>query len=518
MVELNGHRFAVDCGMHQGNSEIEKRNWNTDIYEPEKIEFILVTHAHIDHTGLLPRLVKKGFQGPIYTTPPTKDLLKLMLLDSAHIQEMEAEWKARKRLRHGEQGVDPLYTQKDAEKTYQLFKDILYDAPLTPFDGLTVTFRDAGHILGASFLELQVTENGTTSKVIFSGDMGRPSQLIIKDPTIATDADFLFLESTYGNRNHKNEEDSLTELAEAIAYSYKNGEKVIIPAFAVERTQEIIYCLHLLAARGQLPPDMPVYVDSPLATQATEVFHRYASYFDDDAKALLLKGEDPLTLAQLRFTHSTEESMAINMTKAPAVVISASGMADAGRIKHHLKHNLWREGAAVVFVGFQAQGTTGRRIIDGAQTVRIFNEDVAVRAKIYTINGFSAHAGQTQLLDWLNHFQSPAMQIFLIHGEYTGQQVLADLIRERFNYAVTIPDYLDEITLKPGEAIARVKYPEMARPRIDWAYLIDDLEAKLHQLRDRKTQLECKTWVSQTDLRDRLLDVDHHLAAVISEI
>jgi metallo-beta-lactamase family protein len=517
VLESNGHRFAVDCGMHQGNAEIDKRNWNTDIYEPEQIEFILITHAHIDHSGLLPRLVKKGFRGPIYTTPPTKDLLRIMLLDSAHIQEMEAQWKGRKRLRHGEQDIDPLYNQKDAEKTATYFKEIQYDEPLRPFDGLKVVFRDAGHILGASLLELWVEESGATRKIVFSGDLGRPAQLIIKDPTIITEADFLFLESTYGDRNHKNEEDSLSELAEAIAYSYKNGEKVIIPAFAVERTQEIIYCLHLLAKDGRLPSDMPVYVDSPLASQATEIFHKYVAYFDDKAKGLLSKGEDPLNMPQLHFTQSTKESMEINELKKSAVVISASGMADAGRIKHHLKHNLWRDGASIVFVGFQAQGTTGRRIIDGAEKVRIFNEDVAVKAKIYTINGFSAHAGQTQLLEWLSHFQSPGMQVFLIHGEFKGQQVLADMIRQRFGFLVMIPDYLEEITLKPGEALLRLKHPEKSAPKIDWSYIMSDLEARLRQLQDRKVQIEAKTWVEQSDLRDRLLEVNRLLTAIISE-
>jgi len=518
ILEVRGHRFAVDCGLHQGNAEIDKRNWDTAVYEPDKIEFILVTHAHMDHSGLLPRLVKQGFRGAIYTTPPTKDLLKIMLLDSAHIQEMEARWKGRKRLRQGEPDIEALYDRKDAEKTSEYIKEILYDEPLTPFDGLKVVFRDAGHILGASLLELWIEEDGTTKKVVFSGDLGRPSQLIIKDPTIITEADYLFLESTYGNRNHKNEADSLDELAEAVKYSYKNGEKVIIPAFAVERTQEIIYCLHLLAKDGRLPADMPVYVDSPLATQATDIFRKYTAYFDENARDLLGKGEDPLAMPQLRFTQSTQESMEINTLTTPAVIISASGMADAGRIKHHLKHNLWRKGASIVFVGFQAQGTTGRRIVDGADKVRIFNEDVAVKAKIYTINGFSAHAGQDQLLEWLGHFQSAGMQVFLIHGEYTGQQVLAEMIRERFGFPVTIPDYLEEITLKPNEMPTRIKHPEEARPKIDWSYLIGDLEARLRQLQDHKARIEAATWIEQTDLRDRLLDVNRQLTAIISEM
>ncbi len=518
IIEADGRRFAIDCGMHQGNKEIEKRNWETANYDAAGLEFILITHAHIDHAGLLPRIVREGFRGPIYATPPTLDLLKILLLDSAHIQEMEAQWKSRKRLRHGGDNVAPLYTRRDAEETAKNFREIYYDRAMTPVPGLTVTFRDAGHILGASILELGFTADGKTTKIVFSGDVGRPDQLIIKDPTIIEAADYLFMESTYGNRDHKDEEASLEELAEAIAYSYRRREKVIIPSFAVERTQELLYCLHLLNGSGCLPKDMPVYVDSPLATAATEIFHKYTAYFDEEAKELLRRGEDPLTLPQLRFTRSTEESMAINDSPGPAVVISASGMADAGRIRHHLRHNLWRPGASVVFVGFQAQGTTGRRIVDGAKSVRLFNEDVAVQARIFTINGFSAHAGQSQLLAWLERFRSPGLQVFLIHGEYAAQETLSAKIRERFGYAVTIPDYLEEVTLRPGAEIERVAYPEQAAPAIDWDYLLADMEQRLAELRARQSQLEAKEWLEQTDTRERLRDLNRRLATLIADI
>ena len=517
IIETNDHRFAIDCGMHQGNAEIEKRNWDVSIYEPDKIEFFIITHAHIDHSGLLPRLVNNGFRGPIYSTPPTKDLLKILLLDSAHIQEMEAQWRSKKHLRSGEKYIKPLYTQKDAEATFPLFKAISYNEIFEPFPGMKVNFKDAGHILGASLVEIWLEENKRPVKLVFSGDIGRPAQLLMEDPSVIDAADYLFLESTYGDRNHKNEADSLNELAEAIAYSYGNKEKVIIPAFAVERTQEMMYCLYLLSKDGRLPADMPVYLDSPLAIQATEIFRRHTAYLDEDTKELIQKGEDPLRLPQLHFTPTTAESMAINNIAGPAIVISASGMADAGRIKHHLRHNLWREGASVVFVGFQAQGTTGRKIVDGAQKVRLFGEDVSVKAKVFTINGFSAHAGQSQILDWLSHFKPGSMQIFLIHGEFSAQQTLSGLIRERFGFKVLIPDYLEESVLKIGEAIERVKYPEKAAPRIDWAYLLEDMEAKLAQLKTRKVQLESKPWVEQTDLRDRLLELNRGLMEINSE-
>jgi len=517
IIETNEHRFAIDCGMHQGNAEIEKRNWDVSIYEPDKIEFFIITHAHIDHSGLLPRLVNKGFRGPIYTTPPTMDLLKILLLDSAHIQEMEAQWRCKKHLRSGEKYIKPLYTQKDANATFPLFKAIPYNEVFEPFPGMKVNFKDAGHILGASLIEIWIEENNRSVKLVFSGDIGRPAQLLMEDPSVIDAADYLFLESTYGDRNHKNEADSLNELAEAIAYSYGNKEKVIIPAFAVERTQEMMYCLYLLSKDGRLPADMPVYLDSPLAIQATEIFRRHTAYLDEETKKLIQKGEDPLRLPQLHFTPTTAESMAINNLAGPAIVISASGMADAGRIKHHLRHNLWREGASVVFVGFQAQGTTGRKIVDGAQKVRLFGEDVSVKAKVFTINGFSAHAGQSQILDWLSHFKAGGMQIFLIHGEFSAQQTLSRLIKERFGFKVLIPEYLEEAVLDLGEVIERVKYPEKAAPRIDWAYLLEDMEAKLSQLKTRRAQLESKPWVEQTDLRDRLLELNRGLMEINSE-
>lgn len=517
IVEASGHRFAIDCGMHQGNEEIEKRNWETDMYDPRGIEFILLTHAHMDHSGLIPRLVQKGFSGKIYMTPPTAELLHIMLLDSAHIQEMEAQWKTGKRRRHGEPDITPLYVQKDALDTFPLFSTVTYNEPFSPFSDLTVTFRDAGHILGAAMIEMSLIEDGKPAKVVFSGDIGRPSQLIVHDPTVIEETDFLFMESTYGNRNHKDEKDSLDELAEAVAYSYKRGEKVIIPAFAVERTQEMIYSLHLLAEDGRLP-DIPVYVDSPLAIQATEIFRKCRRYMDDETKQILESGDDPLQLPRLRYTQTTAESMEINNIKGPAIIISASGMANAGRIKHHLRHNLWREGASIVFVGFQAQGTPGRKLVDGARKIRILSEDIVVRAKIFTINGFSAHAGQSQLLDWLGYFKNKNIKLFLTHGEYTAQQELARLIADRFAIEAIIPEYLEEITLTPGMPLAFVCWPEKAEPRIDWGYLISDLEGRLDQLKARREQMGKKSWVEQADLRDRILETSRNMAGIIAQI
>ncbi|MDD4951215.1 MAG: MBL fold metallo-hydrolase, partial [Desulfovibrionaceae bacterium] len=333
VLESQGRRFAVDCGMHQGNEEIEKRNLDMSNYRPEELDFILVTHAHIDHTGLLPRLVANGFKGPVYATAPTRDLMEILLLDSAHIQEMEAEWKSRKRQRHGDRLVEALYHQADAQAAIPLIRTVNYGESFEPAPGLRVTYKDAGHILGAAFIELTYANGAQSTKMVFSGDIGRPEQLIVNDPDPAETPDYLFMESTYGDRNHKDEQNSLDELAEAVGYSYRHGEKVVIPAFAVERSQQIIYSLFLLFRQGRLPKDMPVYLDSPLAIRATEIFKRYPEFYDERMKEFIKNGEHPLRMKNLKFTLSTDESRAINETPGPAVVISASGMANAGRVK-----------------------------------------------------------------------------------------------------------------------------------------------------------------------------------------
>jgi len=511
-----GTLFAVDCGLHQGNDEIDKRNWDMEEYRPKDLAFVLVTHAHIDHSGLLPRLVSQGFSGDIYCTPPTKDLLGIMLEDSGHIQEMEAEWKSRKRKRHGFKRVDPLYTVADAQKTMPLVKAVEYNQAFKPAEDVQVTYCDAGHILGSAFIEVEVQEGGKAVKSVFSGDLGRPEQLLVNNASVARSADYLFLESTYGDRDHKDESTSMDELADAIWHSYAKGEKTIIPAFAVERTQEILYSLHLLEKRGKLPEDLPVYVDSPLAIKATEVFKAHPEYLDVDTRGMIERGEDPLQLKNLKFTRKTEESIAINERQGPAVVISASGMCNAGRIKHHLKHNLWREGASVVFVGFQAKGTPGRRIVDGADKITLFGEEIAVKAKVFTIGGFSAHAGQSQIMDWLSNFENPDMQVFLVHGEIRAMETLSGLIEKRYGYKVHMPGYLKECELAPGSrmSVSREEY----LPRIDWELVLAETEEKMALIRERAGQLDEKPWVDQTDLRDRLLELNKEMLEIVSEM
>lgn len=517
IIDACGARFAVDCGMHQGNKAIEERNSNTDAYEPARLDFILVTHAHIDHSGLLPRMVGKGFSKPIYCTAPTLELLEIMLRDSAHIQEMEAEARAKKYSRRGiSTAVAPLYSMDDVEKTLPLLQKADYDATFEPHPGIKVTYHDAGHILGSSFLLLEITEEGKTTRLLFSGDLGRQNALIVRDPDAPLQADYIFLESTYGDRDHKNEANSAQELAEAIAYSYARGEKVIIPAFAVERTQEVLYCLHMLAKQGKLP-DMPIFVDSPMAIRATEVFRRHRNLFDSDAHALLAAGEDPFELPRLTYTLKTDESRAINDVAGPAIIISASGMCNAGRIKHHLRHNLWREGASIVFVGYQGVGTPGRKLVEKATSLSLFGEDVDVKARIFTIGGFSAHAGQSQLLEWIAPVAKSATRIVLVHGEENAQHTLADLIQKRFGVSCHIPDYLEEMELTPGAEPVVIASPEQqVRPRVDWDFLTGDIEHKWRAFKEKLATLEQRPWVEQTELRDRMERMNYELTKLIA--
>ena len=447
VVEVGKTRFLVDCGMHQGGDKEEALNFAPFAYDPREIAFVLLTHAHIDHSGRLPRLVKAGFSGPIYATSPTCDLAEIMLLDSAYIQEMEAEWRTRKARRAGRSGPEPLYTQDDARKAIGLLKPVDYSTPLTPAPGVSVVFHDAGHILGSSFLELQLEDQGESAKVLFSGDVGQPDQPIIRDPEIVTQTDYLLLESTYGDRLHEEDGTPKEKLAQILKEAKRDGGNVIIPAFAVGRTQELLFFLReIFKADPSL--DMPVYVDSPLASKATDVYRKHPEAFDEEAWKLVSEG-GAFDFPQLHYTQSVEESRALN-GKRGVIIISASGMADAGRIRHHLKHNLWRPEAHVVIVGFQAQGTLGRRLLQGEKRVRLFGEEIAVEAHIDEITGLSAHADQAQLLAWASHFEPPRLTI-LIHGELQSALTLEKLLEEKLHFKVVVAEPMEIFDLD-GEA------------------------------------------------------------------
>jgi metallo-beta-lactamase family protein len=446
VLEVGATRFLVDCGMHQGGRNEEALNFAPFSFEPSELDFMLLTHAHIDHSGRIPRLVKKGFEKPIYATPPTTDLAEIMLLDSAYIQESEAEWRTRKARRAGRRETEPLYREEDARRAIGLFSAVRYGVPTELAPGVTVVFHDAGHILGSAFLELRLEERGEQVKVLFSGDVGQPDQPIVRDPEIIERTDYLIMESTYGDRRHIHDGEPVDELAAILAEAKRGGGNVIIPAFAVGRTQELIYFLREIFDQHQL--DMPVYVDSPLASRATEVFRRHREAFDEEAWKLVGEPGGIFDFPQLHYTGSADESRALN-EKRGIVIISASGMAEAGRVRHHLKHNLWRPEAHIVIVGFQAQHTLGRRLLEGAKRVRLFGEDIAVKAQIHEITGLSAHADQEQLLAWASHFSPPRLTI-LTHGELEAALTLERLLEERLHFSVVVAENNQVFELEGG--------------------------------------------------------------------
>lgn len=508
----NGNRVLVDCGLFQGGAQMESRNMSEWGFEPKALNTLLLTHAHIDHSGRIPKLVKDGFKGKIITSPPTAELCEIMLLDSAHIQEMDAEWQTRKNKRLSRGPILPLYTTRDAEESIKLFSPVERDIITQVEPGMKARLRNAGHILGSSILELWVEGSDGEIKIVFSGDIGKRDQLILKDPHEIFASDYLFVESTYGNRLHRSFKDSKEELLEAILHAVSNREKVIIPAFAVERTQEILYILAEFYRDGLLP-EVPIYLDSPLAIKATEIFRKNKKYYDEEAIAIVNKGFDPFYMPNLRFTSSTRESMEINESPGPAIIMAGSGMCTAGRIKHHLKHNLWREGASIVMVGFQAMGTTGRKIVDGARSVKIFRENVSVKAKVYTIGGFSAHADQKDLLEWVSHFAESKPRIFVVHGETTSSQALADKIRENFRLDVHIPIWKERLFLKPREMT--MEAPPLEEAPADFLQLslntIIDLEKELDRV---KKNLKKKAEdISQEDIA-RLKYIQEELQAM----
>jgi metallo-beta-lactamase family protein len=444
LVEAGRSQFLVDCGLHQGGARDEAVNFQPFPFDPREIDFLLLTHAHIDHSGLIPRLAKEGFDGPIYATPPTSDLAQIMLLDSAHIQEMEAEWRHRKGRRAGRRSRDPLYTQKEAQEALGLFQPVEYETDLNPSAEVRVRFRDAGHILGSALLEVWLSTAGVEVKVVFSGDVGQPDRPILRDPEALNEADYLVMESTYGDRLHGDKGDPVDELRSILEQAHRTGGNVIIPAFAVGRTQEIVYYLREICAAQC--HGMQVYVDSPMATAATAVFRKYRSDFDLEAKQLIAEDGAIFDFPELHYTSSADESRALNGATG-AVIISASGMADAGRIKHHLKHNLWRPEAHIVFVGYQARGTLGRRLIEGEKRVRIFGEEIAVKATIHDISGLSAHADREQLLAWASNFK-PSPYTILTHGEPLSAFSLAKALEEQLGFETDVPELLDIIDLE----------------------------------------------------------------------
>ena len=520
LLEKDSLKWLVDCGMFQGNKEYEERNWNLSSYQAKNLSFILLTHAHIDHSGLIPKLFKEGFQGKVICTKATLDLCDVMLLDSGHIQEMEAEWQNRKGKRAGKGEAIPLYTMKDAEECLRYFQAANYDEMIQLADGVKVRFQDAGHILGSAIIEIWIKEGGQEKKIIFSGDLGNSDQPILRDPSIIEEGDVLWLESTYGDRLHKSREETVQELLKILQEAIAHQAKVVIPAFAVERTQDIIYTLGQLIRKGSIPP-LPIYIDSPLAISATEIFKKNSDCFDQETKDLLSGGENPLEIPGILYTRTTEESKAINEDPRSGIIVSASGMCDAGRIKHHLKHHLWREESHIVIIGYQAEGTIGRRIVDGAKTVRLFGEEIAVKAHIHTLGGFSAHADQKGLLDWVSHIHHPQLVVFINHGEEKISMELSQLVSQQFHFKTTVPQWREKRVLfgEEEKGVPEERAEEGYPPEESFSALFRHLDRTYKRLR-RKLKREKKRGEDFYDSRrlKQLEEVSKKLEELESEL
>lgn len=438
-LEIAGKKLAIDCGMEQGADIYE----NEDIPVPAAdIDYVLLTHAHIDHSGYLPLLYSRGFRGKIFATKATTDLCQIMLRDSAHIQEMEAEWKNRKARRSGLPEVPPLYTIQDAELVIKHFHPLDYDTTVTICDGIQVRFSDVGHLLGSASIELWATEDNKTVKLAFSGDIGNINQPLIRDPQYLSDADYVIMESTYGDRSHGSTPDYVAELVRIITDTFRKGGNVVIPSFAVGRTQELLYFIREIKTQNLIPEfsDFEVYVDSPLAVEATNVFNRNVeSCFDEEAMELVRQGINPIAFPGLKTSVTSDESKAINFDSRPKVIISASGMCEAGRIRHHLKHNLWRPECTILFVGYQANGTLGRSLLEGAPAVTLFGETIEVKAHIEKLEGISGHADKEHLIEWLKAISPKPKQVFVVHGEDTVCDSFVACLREEHGYQAVAP-------------------------------------------------------------------------------
>jgi metallo-beta-lactamase family protein len=446
LVDAGSTRFLVDCGMFQGAKKLRLLNWEPQPVPPPSIDHVLLTHAHIDHVGMLPVLVRDGFQGSIWSTAATRELAEISLLDSAHLQEEDARFANKKGFSKHKPAL-PLYTVADSARALEHFRVVEYDQPLLLSDGTQACFRDAGHMLGSATIETQIEKGRKSIRLVFSGDLGRYNALVMRDPTPVEETDYLVLESTYGARPHA-EEEAFQSIAEIINRTARRGGMLLVPAFAVGRTQTMLYVLRELKAKS-LIPDLPVYVDSPMAIQVTELFGRHIAEFDEEARAVFrATGQSPVLCPNLHFARSSEESQKINDLRYPAIILSASGMATGGRILHHLKHRLPDERNTVLFVGFQSNGTRGQILKDGAREIKIHGEQIPVRAQIRALESFSGHADSADIIRWLGGFRRPPKLTFIVHGEPEASEALAGQIRKVLGWKTHIPLYLESSTLR----------------------------------------------------------------------
>lgn len=517
LITSNKYKILLDCGLFQGSEDLETLNKDNFPFNPSEIDFLLLSHSHIDHSGRIPKLVKEGFKGRILCTKATKDLCEIMLVDSAHIQESDTEWENRKGKRSGKPPIEPLYTIEDALLSLRYFESALYDQKIKLNEEISVRFRDAGHILGSSIIEIWIEEDKDTVKIVFSGDLGMKNKPLIRDPQIVEDADYLILESTYGNRVHENVEKRMEKLTDIINKTVLRGGTVLIPSFAVGRTQELIYELkQYYENNNDLDTFMkvPIYIDSPMAISATQIFKKNSYSFDEKAKDIILSGNNPLDFENLYFVRDYKESMALNNSDFPKVIISASGMCTAGRIRHHLKHNLWKAKNSVVFVGYQANGTLGRILKDGAKSVKLLGETIAVLSEIYSVEGFSGHIDQPGILEWLQGFKKKPKKVFLVHGEEDSLNILSKLIEEKLDMSTIIPNmgYMFQIeneVLKAysGEILEPIKRKENIKKELQEVYdQFENLSSQTNKfIDDSLLEKEYDT------LKNKLIDLQREL-------
>jgi len=441
LIQTSRTRILLECGMFQGDRETEEANRRKFTFDPRSLDAVILSHAHLDHSGLLPRLTQEGFHGPVYATPATHDLVALMLKDAAHLEEKDTEWENKIRRRAGRQLVAPLYALADVETVLALRHPVAYDTRHRLSEEIEFRFRDAGHILGSAIVEFWIREGGRSTKLVFSGDLGNRDSFLLRDPAHIEEADAVLMESTYGDRDHRPAAETIEEFKQTLHAAQRSGGNVLIPAFAVGRTQEILYLLGKFHQDGVLP-QRAVFLDSPMAIGATEIYHEHMALFNKEEMSELRRaGAANLHawLPVLRLARTAEESMAINQITGGAIIIAGSGMCNGGRIRHHLKYNLWRSEAHVIFVGFQAQGTPGRALVDGTQQIRLLGNDIAVKARIHTLGGFSAHAGQGQLLEWARGFAARRPRMYLVHGEEEKAEILRDKLHAETGIDAQLP-------------------------------------------------------------------------------
>ena len=448
MLEVNGTRLLVDCGLYQ-ERQFRARNWEPFDVPAASIDAVLLTHAHLDHCGLLPKLVKEGFKGSIYCTAATAEIARIIMFDSARLQEEDAEYKRKRHQREGRKGPHPdvpLYAIDDVEATLPLFKTVRYRKPVEVAAGIKATFCEAGHVLGSAVIHVCIQQNGETRSVLFSGDVGRPDRPILRDPAEMDEADYVLVESTYGDRVHRGRNDIKAEIGEVINATRAAGGNIVVPSFALERSQEMLYYVNELQAEDVIP-NLMVFLDSPMASSITKVFKHHRELFDEEMNEYMANGESPFAFSGLKFTQTATESKAINHIRGTAIIIAGSGMCTGGRVKHHLVNNIERPESTIMFVGYQAVGTLGRRIVQGEKEVRIFGENRQVKAKVVQIHGFSAHADRDELLNWLSSLKNHPRKIFVVHGEAESAKAFGAYIKEKTGWEVMVPEFKDEVIL-----------------------------------------------------------------------